>query len=343
MSAAALQVLVVEDEAPIALAIAAALERRGHRVETAGSVAEALARDLPDVLVSDLALGTHEGGLELLAALRRRGGAARAVLLSGSPSLEACRRAMHLGADDFLAKPFRLDELVRAVEGRRAAHRPRPRAVLAHGAGEAYEHALAATPESLRAEVGELLAFAVRQGAGPAVRARIGSAASELFENVLVHAYAAEGGYVRVRARWEGGAGRDLALSVQDFGVGFDPLVVGPGHMRRSKDGGLARAAALAESVSIAARPGAGCCVTLGFRATRVHFDDDRPDLSELDYLTPEASRRLIAELERGEPCSSFQLSPALAVALGRILAGPDPKCALETALWSPSPGSRPR
>ena len=89
-------VLVAVPEPAIAAAIAGALRRRGHEVKTVASAAEALAAEEPDVLVCDLALAGG-GGLDLLDAL--------------------LRRALDLGAAELLPSPFRLGDLVRAVEG----------------------------------------------------------------------------------------------------------------------------------------------------------------------------------------------------------------------------------
>jgi len=76
--------------------------------------------------------------------------------------------------------------------------------------------------------------------------------------------------------------------------------------------------------------------VLLVFRASRVAFEEESGvDLSELDFLGPELSRRILQALREGQDQELFHLSPALAVVVGRLLAGPDPRERIEQALWS--------
>jgi hypothetical protein len=66
-----------------------------------------------------------------------------------------------------------------------------------------------------------------------------------------------------------------------------------------------------------------------------VQFEEEEAvDLSELDYLTPDMASRVLAGL-RGEPEPSYNLSPALAVSVGRMLAGTSDQKSLRVALWS--------
>ena len=94
MKRESLDIMLVEDEEPLARAFADALRGRGHRVRTASSAAQALEdpRD-PQVLVSDLHLGGLDG-IELLVELRRRGARPHAVIVTALATLEDCRRAM---------------------------------------------------------------------------------------------------------------------------------------------------------------------------------------------------------------------------------------------------------
>lgn len=333
MSQQPLNILIVEDEAPIALAISKALERRGHKVTVANNGEDALQVEHPDVLVSDLELSGMDG-LELFERLRRRGHSVRGVFVTGMPTFEACRQAMHLGASEFLSKPFRLAELVRAVEGEQedqVSELPKESRRRESQGAKSWSREYIATARSVDVAPRDLCAYALRCGIGPATRSRIATALAEIVENSLRHGYFGGPGMVRINAWIEA---RELHIEIQDDGVGFDPQSIATqteGFM-----GGLARAAALAESFDIDAYHDEGTTVCMSFAAYRVHFDEEsHVDLSELDYLTPETTRRVLRALENKQAGELFHLSPALAVTIGRLLSSPtkDPKA--DHALWS--------
>jgi CheY-like chemotaxis protein len=304
---ARLRILVVEGRHSAGQAIAGLLRRRGHEVRLVSSAEAALACEPADVLVSDLEL-PGASGLELLEELRRSGSAARTVFIAARPSLEQSRRALELGAVELLSKPFRLGELVRAVESQATAGGA-PSGAQAAGC---FDQSYPSAPASVELAARELAAHALRCGISPAARARIAGAAGEAIDNARRHGYAAARGRIRVEAQLEAGELHDTLRH------------------------GLARARALAEELEIESRPGGGTRVLLLFRASRVAFEDEGGiDLSELDFLGPELSRRILSSLREGKGEHSFHLSPALAVVVGRLLAGPDPRAGIEQALWS--------
>ena len=116
---AAARVLVVEDEALFARAIARRLEKAGYSVEVAPTLREAESRWLAagaDLLLLDMRL-PDGSGLDFLARLRGPLGAKVAVLtMSAYGELEDAVSAMKLGASDYLRKPIDLDELLLNVE-----------------------------------------------------------------------------------------------------------------------------------------------------------------------------------------------------------------------------------
>ncbi len=112
-------VLVVDDDAAIRTVIARALDRAGHDVVTAGSLAEmrrALDRGLPDVLVTDVVL-PDGNGLDAVANFVRDHPRLPVIVLSAQNTLTTAVRATEVGAYDYLPKPFDLDALMRAVAG----------------------------------------------------------------------------------------------------------------------------------------------------------------------------------------------------------------------------------
>jgi DNA-binding response OmpR family regulator len=109
-----LHILVIEDEARILAFVARALRAEGWAVGVAGDGEEGLARALAhpyDLVVLDLLLPDIDG-LELLRRLRERKPETPVLILSARSDLATKLRGFDLGADDYLVKPFLLDELI---------------------------------------------------------------------------------------------------------------------------------------------------------------------------------------------------------------------------------------
>jgi FixJ family two-component response regulator len=311
-----LDVLIVEGEESVTEALSSTLARRGHRVFAARSTEKALALPAPDVFVCE---GHLPGscGFELLSAVRAREDGARFVLLDGEPTVEECLRALRLGASDLLAKPFRIEDLVRAVESgaRKSAQRSRP-------AKEALERAYPATERSVELCARELCAFALARGIPPSVRARIAGAAEEIVENAVRHAGLTPGSTIRLRARVEGSA---FHLEISDAGTGFDAKSTRASIVARASGPartGLQRARALSERLDLRTAPGAGTEVALRFSTSGASLSSSGKDLSEVDFLAPGEAELLIDELLEGRTPEIEALSPAVAVVIGRLLAG---------------------
>ncbi len=116
-------ILVIEDEPQLARHIVRALERRGHRADAENDGSAGLARALrepPDLVVLDLNLPSLDG-FGVLEELRRAKCPARVIILTARGEVEHRIKGLNAGADDYLAKPFSMDELVARVEalGRR--------------------------------------------------------------------------------------------------------------------------------------------------------------------------------------------------------------------------------
>jgi two-component system, OmpR family, response regulator len=111
------RVLVVDDEANIVDVISMALRFQGFAVESASSGAEALARVdsfRPHIIVLDVMLGDMEGF-----EVARRLGAERSrvpiIFLTARDAVEDRIRGLTLGGDDYMTKPFSLEELVARI------------------------------------------------------------------------------------------------------------------------------------------------------------------------------------------------------------------------------------
>jgi len=124
-----IRVLVVEDERPLAAALARWLRRQGMAVDVAndGEVALAKARSVPyDVVVLDRHLPVLHGD-EVCRRLVAGGAEARILMLTAADSTDQLVDGLDLGADDYLVKPVVLAELgarLRALARRSAGPAP---------------------------------------------------------------------------------------------------------------------------------------------------------------------------------------------------------------------------
>lgn len=115
-------ILIIDDEKPFRTAVATALRRAGHGVHEAGDGTAALALAFAeplDLIVSDVHMAGMDG-MELLEKLRTHPetSAVPVILMTGQPLKADARMAMNLGADDYLLKPFSMEQLLAAVQAR---------------------------------------------------------------------------------------------------------------------------------------------------------------------------------------------------------------------------------
>lgn len=108
-----MRILLVEDEHHLGTWLVKALERAGIMVEwvdTARTALAALNAGAHDAIVLDLGLPDRDGQ-DLLAEIRRRDARVPTLVLTARDAIAEKVRAFQTGADDFLAKPFELEEL----------------------------------------------------------------------------------------------------------------------------------------------------------------------------------------------------------------------------------------
>jgi DNA-binding response OmpR family regulator len=118
-----MRILVIEDERQLAGHITRALSRHGHCLSTAYDGIEGLQaalNDTPDLVLLDLNLPGLDG-LSVLSRLRESQSPSRVLILTARGEIEQRVKGLHAGADDYLTKPFSMDELAARVEalGRR--------------------------------------------------------------------------------------------------------------------------------------------------------------------------------------------------------------------------------
>lgn len=112
-----MRLLVIEDEPRISSFLAQGLRAEGYGVDVAADGARGLEsafRLQPDLVVLDLLLPRLDG-LTVLGELKRRRPALPVLVLSARSDLATKLRGFELGASDYLAKPFALDELIARV------------------------------------------------------------------------------------------------------------------------------------------------------------------------------------------------------------------------------------
>ena len=115
MNSAATSILVVEDNDEIAFLLDYVLKRQGYAVERLGDGKAALARlsgSPPDAVILDVML-PHADGFEILASLRRtdRWQQVPVLMLTAKSAEKDISRGLDGGADDYLSKPFKPEEL----------------------------------------------------------------------------------------------------------------------------------------------------------------------------------------------------------------------------------------
>ncbi|HZB36182.1 MAG TPA: response regulator transcription factor [Gaiellaceae bacterium] len=110
-----MKILVVDDERAVRDSLRRALELQGYEVELASDGAEALARlaenGQPDAVVLDILMPGIDG-LDVCRQLRRRGNSMPVLMLTARDAVGDRVEGLDAGADDYVVKPFALEELL---------------------------------------------------------------------------------------------------------------------------------------------------------------------------------------------------------------------------------------
>jgi len=106
-------ILIVDDEQSYRQLLTLVFESDGHSIRTAPNGREAVrlvSEEAPDVIVSDVRMPDMDG-IEMLRAVRETHPDLGVVFMTAHASVESAREAFKLGADDFVTKPFDVEEL----------------------------------------------------------------------------------------------------------------------------------------------------------------------------------------------------------------------------------------
>ena len=174
-----MRLLLVEDDPMIGASVERSLRASGHAVDWAKdgvSAAEALRGEPYEAVVLDLGL-PGRGGLDVLRDLRRRGDRTPVLVATARDAVADRVAGLDAGADDYLVKPFDLEELaarLRAVQ-RRSEGRAAPR--LEHAGlvlvPASHEVTMDGTPVSLSAREFEILHALLEHPGRPLSRTRL--------------------------------------------------------------------------------------------------------------------------------------------------------------------------
>ncbi|MCA9304151.1 MAG: sigma-54-dependent Fis family transcriptional regulator [Phycisphaerales bacterium] len=111
-------ILLIEDDENLRLTIGRTLGKAGHQVHSAGSLAEAreaFGEAHFDLILSDVNLG-DESGIDYVQEVREGGFSGGIIMMTAYATVDDAVRAMKLGADDYLAKPVRMQELLLSTD-----------------------------------------------------------------------------------------------------------------------------------------------------------------------------------------------------------------------------------
>ncbi len=124
------RILIIEDELPMRTALKDCLEAENYRVLTAANGEEGLERALdekPDLILLDIMMPRLDG-YGVAAELRRRGDGVPILMLTAKGMVQDRVAGLDAGADDYLVKPFSIDELLARVRAMLRRHRQKIKA-----------------------------------------------------------------------------------------------------------------------------------------------------------------------------------------------------------------------
>ena len=117
-------ILIVDDERPNRMTIRRVLERDGHRVQEAANgqaALELLEQETPTLMITDLMMPEVDG-IQLLRRVKSEHPSVEVIMITAHGTIERAVEAMREGAWDFIAKPIKRNDLIRAVHKALAKH-----------------------------------------------------------------------------------------------------------------------------------------------------------------------------------------------------------------------------
>jgi DNA-binding NtrC family response regulator len=112
------KILVVDDEESMCHFMEIMLNKEGYQVETAGSGPEAISsieKSPPDLVIADMMM-PEMTGLELLTKAKARHAALPFIMMTAFASVDSAVEALKKGAEDYITKPFKIDEIKHVIK-----------------------------------------------------------------------------------------------------------------------------------------------------------------------------------------------------------------------------------
>jgi DNA-binding NtrC family response regulator len=112
------RILIIDDDETIRKSIASVLKNKGYLVDTAESGQAAIGKsetEIYDLALIDIRLPDMDG-VQLLTAMKETTPEMVKIIITGYPSLQNAIEAVNRGADGYIVKPVKMDELLKTVE-----------------------------------------------------------------------------------------------------------------------------------------------------------------------------------------------------------------------------------
>ena len=114
------KILVADDDPNMVSVLSDVLKEQRHEILTANTADRAfdlIQQQCPDLLLTDIEMPEGKpSGLALLRKIKEHNRSIPVVMITGNATKERAVEALRLGAQDFIEKPFRIDELIKRVE-----------------------------------------------------------------------------------------------------------------------------------------------------------------------------------------------------------------------------------
>ena len=113
------RILIVDDDEAIRKAITTVLKEKGYDVDTAECGEAAISKskiEIYDLALIDIRLPDMDG-VQLLTAMKETDSKMVKIIITGYPSLQNAVEAVNKGADGYIVKPVKMDELLTMIEG----------------------------------------------------------------------------------------------------------------------------------------------------------------------------------------------------------------------------------
>jgi DNA-binding NtrC family response regulator len=113
-----MDILILDDEIIVGERLKASLEKDGHNLQIFTSSIQALKsleKKIFDIVITDIRMDDISG-IEILEQVRKKSLRTKVIMITGYATLEVARESLTKGAFDFIAKPFKIKEIRKAIE-----------------------------------------------------------------------------------------------------------------------------------------------------------------------------------------------------------------------------------